>query len=792
MDDGDFTSEPIKATNDIILKSSTGEPQLTITILRSTGTPSIHTLLQDDILHRRTIFSKQLSKLSESNNAYIVQTIDQFKTPRTGLLQKCLPFAHAYELFVFSRPETSQRLTSTSAIPPACRNQDEFLEDWKILPNDNVNTGQTLSNFSMRPPPAYLSPMSDRNAVITQLSPQSETDPINFLKSRYFSILYSLSTPLTYFPKSTLTRLRVMCDGKKELMEQSLAAVYLSPESLNERHRLRYGLDVLIGKDSETMEINKYEAENQKLLLQKHFTFSMSDEARNRVIFDLKRREAQLQILLVMQLLLTWEVDEASFLASNAKLQEKMNRKVTKKSLVRRKSKTKKITPTLLGVGIHEKTEDPDQKKNHITHFGLYASLVALVDQMSIWDVLTGKLKNKKDESIYGFLAYVFVPFFNTKLPKIVKFVIEKVRESRPTFKSSKLKTSTSKSVSGSEAGSPPSTDEVAPKETKKASRFNKKLLTEKQKPFLRRSKTSASEKDEPAFSLKRSKSNLGSKNLKRRQVDMSLNKPDDQDVAEKATSFIFGDARKVKNHSVSMGMLSKNESNEIPDEPIKLIQATPSTKRISNIILETPQNSEAKRKDFVVPDSTKRVSLVQQKLSLLAAPSLPDVKIVSSPIHTSSEKSPVLFSQHATAQTNNSTSSVIESSPIQPETTLPARKAKMTDFKNPFTQATLQGSPGRPPQEYKKALRTVSLPSKSDNSPEIFMPITKPASRADGSLLKAGNSMKAPSIEPSKSGDTDVDSDPNQESDSDSDFEKLLASTSNRTVKTYVRPKRR
>lgn len=783
---------------EIVLKLQTGEPPLAITILQPAENPSIHTILQDDILHRRTIFSKQLSTITESFNAYFVQTIDHLKTKRIGLLHKSLPFSHTYELFVFSLPDTINELQFTSEKPSASLTQDGCIEKWRVQAITAKSISETL-NFSMKPPPAYSSPVSDRNAVITELSPQRETNPVNFLQSRYFSILYSLSTPLTYFPKTTLSRLRIMCEGDKKLLEESLASVYLDPEKLNERQSLRYGLDALIGKTSGTVEINKYEAENQSLLLQKHYSASLTDEARDKVIFDLKRREAQLQILVVMQLLLAWEVDESLFLSTNGSKQEKLSKKQNKKALVRKKSKSKKIIPTFLGVGIHEKEEETSKKKAVITQFGLYASLVSLVDQMSIWDVLTGRLKNKKDESMYGFLAYVFVPFFNNKLPHIVKFVIEKVKELRPNFKVPRLKSSRSRSETQSEAESPAlplssaQSEESTLTENKKSSRFRKTLLSEDQKPFLRRAKTSMSEKEEPAFSLKRSKSNLGSKNLKRRQVDMSLNKPDDQ-VEDKSTSFLFGDARKIKTQSISAGTL--RGSKALPEEPVKLIEATPSKNRVADVVLETPHTG-AKRNEFVIPDSTKKRSLVQQKLSLLAAPSNPEMKIFSSPINNSSEKSPNLFLQHGNVQAHPS--SVIESSPIQPEVTRTpkvTKQSELPDFKNPFMKATLQGSPdGRIFQTRKRAPRAALMPQNLSHQADILMSITGSSNGNRKSFQESQNLDKAPSIEFSKPGEaTDVDSGANEGSDSDSDseFEKLLATTSNRTLKTYVRPKRR
>lgn len=801
MDDAELQENPTNLQHhEITLKLPSGDPPFTISILRLVVNPSIHTLLQDDFLHRRVFFSKRLSTIApESSNAYFVQVIDQLKTYRTGILFKCLPFPHTFELFVFARADSTKLVNSTSVEEFASLSETSCIEGWTTQPNSPQDSSKALDSFSMKPPAAYISPTSNRNAVVMEISPQSETNPIQFLQSRYYSILYSLSTPLTYFPKTTLTRLQNMCCEDKKSLEESLLSVYLNPEELNERHRLRYGVDTLIGKPgAEPLKINQYESENQEFLLQKYYSAIVADETRDKVVFDLKRREAQLQILVIMQLLLAWKVDEDSFLKTNSKQQEKLNKKLNKRSLVRKKSKTKKIIPTFLGVGIQETKSLDTDKRLPVTQFTLYTSLVALVDQMSIWDVITGKLKNKKDESMYGFLAYVFVPFFNSSYPGIVKFVIEKVKELRPNFKVPRLKSTRKKSEADTEASSPmlhltsSMVEESTLPNNAKPSRFNKTLLSKEQKPFLRRAKTSISEGgDEPAFLLKRSKSNLGSKNLKRRQVDMSLTKSEEQ-IEAKPTSFIFCDARKMK--------LLKDSSKSF-NEPkdIALIQATPTANRVADVILETPHDPASKLHDFIIPDSTKKGSVVQQKLSLLAAPFNADIKILSSPVNNSSEKSPNIF-LHNPNPNGQGPSSIIASSPIQPEANklvVTENSEQISAFKNPFTQSSLQGSPCRPTKTRKKAPKRAVLPRKAASSSEVSMPITKPA---DINVERSSRLLKTSSAEFSRTGDaTDVDSADdaandgnNTDSDSDSDFEKLLASTSNRTLKTYVRPKRR
>lgn len=808
MENGNGENElRCNSLNEFSFRLAVGGSSFTLTILRPIENPSIHSILQDDILHRRIIFSKQLSSgIAASQKAVLVLVTDSLTIKRSGILHRCLPFPNAFELLVLSRDDAilDRDENSTSFDPFSSLSEQSCLENWRISQPESGLIDNDTSGFSMKPPADLLSPLINQHTKVTELSPQNETNLVDFLRSRYFSILYSVSTPLTYFPKTTLARLRNMCGTDAKQMEESLLAVYMSPEALDQRRRLKYGLEPPDKSITDGLQVDKFEADNRRLLIEKSGYPGLAAEAKDKVILDLKRREAQLQLLVIMQLLLTWGIEESLFLSDNLKQQEKIDNKRQKKLLVRRKTKSQKqIVPTLLGVAVHESDSVNSEAQTSVTQYSLFSSLVSLVDQMSIWDVIAGKVKSKKEESMYEFLAFVFVPYFNKKLPNIVRFVIEKVRELRPNFKVPKLKRSKSVSEGSTEASSPALSldipkSENEPEKTKPA-RFNKTLLSKDQKPLLRRAKTSMSEQgDQPAFLLKRSKSNLGSKNLKKRQVDMSLNASEEQIDFDKSSTFIFGDARKIKSQSSFAPPLPKTKIKSFDTElNVSLVLATPSAKRISDVIFETPQSTSYKNGSHIIPDSVKKSSLVQQKLSLLAAPPLPDTSILSSPVNNSSDKSPVLSLHQMLNPPTHDTSSMIASSPVMAKMDPPQLEANpLMELTNPFTKSTLQGSPNRPSQTRRRSLRTKAKPSVEKSKSEIVQPVTKKMSlkpteqqaskKLSASILQSTHDGDDTDVDPGNGGDTDNDS------DSDSDFEKLLASTSNRTLKKYERPKRR
>lgn len=579
----------------------------------------------------------------------------------------------------------------------------DIIRKWLYEPIVDVSKSERLVLFSMKPPVAQLAPPKAEKFMI---SPQSEANPLNFLLSRYYNTLYSLTTPLSYFPKTALARFKIMCGNDRNVMKSNLLSVYLTTEQLEERYNGNFGLDKALNLQTQkpTSSSTKYEAENRENFVSKHLSSSSNEELIRKLVLDLKIREAHLQILVLMELMLCWPIDEEQFLTEMPKKQAKMASKNQKQSLVRRRGNKKKIVPTFLGIGIQEFAQSPEKPANKsVDELTLYTSLIALVDQMGIWETLLGRVKGEKDGLMYGFLAYVLVPFFNNQLPHIVSFIIQKVKELRPKLKIPKAKKQKLKlkQPESTEMESVPTVDDTE-EVPKKTSRFAKVLLSPHQKPFLSRAATTGSEL-EPAFSLKRSKSNLGLRNLKRRQVDMSVtnNEPEE---AKKSKLFLFGDARRIKSVASSAALSQITQVGATPIKkshsmsnatllppPKSQVLATPSNVRVVDMqqqIFETP----VVERDQGFAKPAAKGSSVQEKLAKLAPPDAL-VNITSSPVRELSDNAPNLFSRSSNAE--SSPQFAVTSSPVMPLSIQRGKPGEPITLSNsPFFRSHLNGLP--------------------------------------------------------------------------------------------------
>lgn len=808
-------------------------PPLQLTVLNTLNLLLIDKFHPDSFHSRKTIVIDRevMNLLPSSQKNFRVKLEGSEDKQRFGVLMNCGAFENAFEFVELLQEEALdleiEDLKSLAQFPKIGDSFEGSLPLWRVEPKISFDEPKKLllDSFSMKPPLSGVSllPSVLKSAPALDISPQSERNPLNFLFSRYFNTLYSLTTPLTYFPKTSLSRFRNMCGNDHAVMKANLTSVFLTPEQLDDRHKNRYGLDKLVtGETTAAVSVaEQYELENQKIFVSKHFSEKPKEELQGKLILELKIREAELQILVLMELLLSCEIDETKFLTENLNKQNKEYSKKRKLTLVRRKNRQKKVIPTFLGVGIHEKDVLPVSAKQ-LDEYTMYMSLITLVDQMSIWDTLLGRVKGEKDDSMYGFLAYVLVPYFNKQLPQTVKFVITKVKELRPKLKVPRGRRSNSKEEGGPVEESV-SVDEIsAPSEAlleptekpRRSSKFAKTLLAEDQRPFLRRAVTSGPKELEPAFILKRSKSNLGSKNLKRRQVDISVSKPGEPEN-KRAKLFLFGDARKFKStipvvRQVGATPAKKSNSAGI----ITHVLATPSANRRLELlqrILETPQQSNG----FVIPGTGTRKLTLQEKFALLGPPTNAEMRITSSPVMENTHI------QHHHFDIQSSPEAGVTSSPIfnpkKPEDpVLPTKDS-------PFFNSTLNGSPtfksseafggsifGKAKLHKKKVQpKLVKLaepfirapPSVARKEPDVTecdFPMARAATVDLGFLAETKELSLPPAFKgqltdarSSLSSDVDIlgsttSAQGDTDTDSDSDYERLLANISKPPVRTY------
>lgn len=605
-----------------------------------------------------------------------------------------------------------------------------------------------------------------RPTIQYNISPQNEQSPQDFLVSRYYNTLYSLTTPLSYFPKTALSRLRHMCKDIPDLLKAALSTTLLSKELLILRQQEKMGLSTLVTEGSSPLRILKFEHENQQVFASRHYVELASESKFDKLVMQLKIREAQLQILVLMELLLCLNIDEADFLRSNAKNVEKQNALSKKPSLVRRR-KSQRIIPTLLGQGfidLDPQSSIPDEQ-NPTCELSLYKFLLSLLDQLGIWGVLLGKSDSKSDDHTYGFLAYVLVPYYNKTLPLIVQFIIK-------SFKSFHLSLKVPKKASRL-ASTPTDPAEALPSSsssTKHKLKFSKTLLSKEKIPLLKKSSSSieASDLQHPLL-LKRSKSSLSAKNMQKRQVDVlgskQMGKSEelvDLDLKSQPL-FLFCDARKIKTASISQPntletpqveatprkqTLSRsiNGSNFISSIP--QVEATPTKARSatdlgSPEVFATPMNyriSDRGPEEYELPDlagSGKRKGQlsVYEKLAIIEMERVPTEK---------DSINGTVLSEHD-VHGNSSNEAVIESSPLKIISS-PFKPSNEFTGNNSAPATRIHPDlnrlpPGNPKKRKRRSLKRVS--SKATNnqvrSPEKIIPqTTKPMPKSQDESVEA------------------------------------------------------
>ncbi|GEQ68615.1 hypothetical protein JCM33374_g2283 [Metschnikowia sp. JCM 33374] len=742
---------------------------------------------------------------------------------------------------------------------------DEYMRFWSVSDNSASSREIDRSAFSMKPPSVpqlaiETAPVPARYTI----SPQNEKNPLDFILSRYFNTLYSLTTPLSYFPKTALARFKNMCNNDNSEMLEHLSRVYLSTEHLNRRRLARYGLSKQ-GDDSTTSPISmtRFEIENQSLLVSKHYQEIKNDELLETLVLDLKIREAQLQILLLLEIVICSNVDEESFLKENSKKQEQAITKKKKPTLIRRKRN--KVIPTFLGVGVPDASDGASSEstaavQDHVSHFSLFMSLTSLIDQIGLWDSLLDRGKADKDQNTHGFLAFVIVPYFSKSLPKLVSFIIKLFKSLRPNLSKPKIskagrnRSKTSLVAPNSEENTPsqePYSSTSPPvsewtkslsaldslgqsdnAKTERKSKFTKTLMNVDKTPLLHRAATSIDlDTAKPTFSLKRSKSNMSTKNLKKRQVDMSIMKNDaSESDSKRSSSFLFADARKIKsittiNQATSQTANQTTNQRGASSSNVCQVEATPAKPSSKSLTKEAPQvfatpsNQRTVDMNFIVEETPLRLQekkpSVHERLSQVAMTG-PDnmMSIVSSPVRDSEDGN--IFS-HGRLDPIEASSPIkaVMSSPVHIKSK-PGQQISLRQ--SPFYNNQLSGSP--PPVKQSEArdspltrkkgtLSRVKSAPKSTRKERIYKeriykeriykgPKTASLGNAPSSGtsdLSLNGSIGGPQTvggssgsEPVKTATKNTPSFSGTDTDSDSDYERLLASVQKPATKKYIK----
>lgn len=709
---------------------------LEFTVYKGTDSTQVTTLLVTRPLDAFSVALLNPETLGSSAMVYFFETESQRLPPASAYLLQMLVLpmaarpalmvptflANVFKVFETVAPLPEVPKDQTLILPPL---QDltveKMLETWAEATEATTESSQLPKTvFSMKPPQAANNPPPVHQHIV---SPQHEQSPEDFLALRYFNTLYSLTTPLNYFPKTALSRLRNMCPDKNELAG-CVASVLWSPEQLLRRHEAQYGL--VPAKEP----VTRFERDSQATFLSKYLPNTLSEDAREKLVLELKIREAQLQILVLLEMLCCREINEESFL--NPKSEP-----VAKKLLVRRKAK-KRTSPAASA----NSSPAPSQSAD------LYQTLTRLIDQLGLWDLLVLKPKLQQESPNNGFLAYVVVPYFAQRLPLVVPFVVKAFKALEPRIRSSRAKQAKK-------------SDPAKPAKPK----FAKALLLAVRVPKLDRSasaeagllsgKSGNHAELEPAFSLKRSKLNLGLKNLKKRQVDMSLVA---RETAEEMPRLsLFGDARRAKLEIIPPPSLSQVEAT--PSKPrrgvLDLLLADTKSQ-----VLATPSRPKTRSSRFQKPGQ----KLMDKISAIDSSPVGPDNMDYPNEWISEVGPSPVAPSQHINDPTaslkppTTASLQITSSSPIgaSPTKTKPGQQISLLDSpfistKLPilpfFTRSASTRSTAEPtssPLEANKSVRPMDQ-LRPVSQPEAAMNIPEPMDQSSGINSQPPGLMEPP-----------------------------------------------
>lgn len=476
--------------------------------------------------------------------------------------------------------DQSSVFCNDTMLPNLKESAEECIASWSVDPHRcKPTTSSTV--FSMAPPsssPTYPE------------TPMKPSDPLEFIYAKYFDALYSFNTPLSYFPKMALSRFKVHCDKNSDVAKAHLLQLILPQDVFQKRHEGPYGLlrhTTVTNSRNPTLE-ETYRQKIWDLKLDASINNVTEDktsaelEHTRSIAAALKVREVHLQIILIFEALDCANVQEEQLLATKKEQEHSAFQRLTlKKSLVRKRKARKKVVPTFLGMGVTVDDNIPSQAASlGVTQESdLLATLDTLIENLTLWDTLDNSRIKKKETSL-GFLAYVLVPFFNKRLPEITKYVVDKIKpQERPT--------SRPRMALAEPHEQPPS--EKEPSKVTKSSRYQKVHLAPQNNPNLRSSMTiSGNENLLPALSLRRSKSNLSSKNLQKRQVDMSFPKPETKEKRKRLKRLQSMYDQPLENESI-FGNAKRAVKSFAVD--LDTIAATPIKPKVSQIS-ETPRDT--------------------------------------------------------------------------------------------------------------------------------------------------------------------------------------------------------
>ena len=431
---------------------------------------------------------------------------------------------------------------------PWCIDRHFLCQDWMGKVDSKFPSTEDIKRkaFKIRPPTSKEN-RSNRADMLGFETNFSE-DPSIYLFNKYYGIMYSLKTPLSYFPKIAFTKMKLLCKNDFAILKDKLMGLRLSIEEFDCRHNGRLG----ILEDSKRKEISLFaikctvEREHQQEFIEKYLrpgdgdnniaangsgsedNTEMKHEREHllNLIMELKTREAQLQLLILFELFACLEIDESRFFDNNIR-KEEMNhaksRNFERPSLVRRRKQNKRIIPTFLGMGILSlgvmKERHEVENTAAVDDYNIYKSLNFFIDRIGLWDTLIENSPHYGTCNMVAFLDYVIIPYYRQRLPLTTKYILNKAKELTTRVKANpeKRREQKQRRQGLTRNGSNPSND-LSSRASRILSLLGNLLTTNNSLKY-----EMSSQADVLPFSLKKSKSSLSSGLNEKRQVDVSF-----------------------------------------------------------------------------------------------------------------------------------------------------------------------------------------------------------------------------------------------------------------------------
>ena len=286
-------------------------------------------------------------------------------------------------------------------------------------------------------------------------------DPVEFLTDKYFTTLYSASTMLEHFVKSSIPKMHLLRRDNLKLAKDCLSKLLI--ETLSDFDR-RYDFQNEHESILKLESFKKLWLSDEKLLdeiernyrldhlKRQDFTQNMDLNKLNDLMDNLKLKDLKLQILLDLELLKILKYENES---EKVKVKENDQRKAEVKSKKEKRTslvsnrysgslvgKKKRLIPTLLGTVIPTSMDfdvdlrfAPEEDKNkYLTIDGVEKLIKIFFDKLCVYDAIMG-LDYKDLNSSWGFLSNCVIPFYAKDHRHLLKLLAIKSRGPAFTLK---------------------------------------------------------------------------------------------------------------------------------------------------------------------------------------------------------------------------------------------------------------------------------------------------------------------------------------------------------------------